>query len=366
MEIGNHREAKTTWNLGEKTIENCAHYKYLGEIISRNGSNTENLKERMTKFKGTVIENMTCAKNEVMKRIQSSIMLKYHEAVALPTLLYGCETWDLKTIEMKQLERVELWALKKMFGLPPTTPNGAVRYTTGTMFMEVRIHIKQIMYFHHLLQRENGHFAKGAVSTLRHKNIGWIKNIEKTLTLWELETKWDKIAATKKNAWKLEVQKAAEKRNQALLLNECQTKVRGETKNKTKTKTILEKIQCKDYKRIPVSILTHLNCIESRALIMGRYGMLDCRANFSNGYGDKMCDLCGMIDDEKHRMNECEKYKGVNHCDDQHKISFDDIYHDDMERVKPVIDSILTMWDLKNGKNKMCGDLEHKIITGIV
>ena len=67
MEIGNHKEVKTTWNLGDKIIENCSHYKYLGEIITRNGRNTENLKERMTKFKGTVIENITCAKNEVVK-----------------------------------------------------------------------------------------------------------------------------------------------------------------------------------------------------------------------------------------------------------------------------------------------------------
>ena len=272
---------------------------------------------------------MTCAKNEVMKRIHSSVMLKFHEAVAMPTLLYGCETWDLKATEMKQLERVELWALKKMFGLPPTTPNGAVRYTTGTLFMEVRIHIKQIMFLHHLLQKENGHFAKGAVSTLRNKDIGWLRNIEKTLTLWELTTNWDTITKTPKNAWKLEVQKAAEKRNKVLLLNECQTKDRGTTKNKTKTKTIAEKLEGEEYKRAPAKILKYLNCMESRALIMGRYGMLDCRANFSNGYGDKICDLCYTHDDERHRMNECVKFRSINRCDNQLKIPFDDIYHDD-------------------------------------
>ena len=37
----------------------------------------------------------------------------------------------------------------------------------------------------------------------------------------------------------------------------------------------------------------------------------------------KICDLCGMHDDEKHRMNDYEKYRGVIHCDDQHKVSFD-------------------------------------------
>ena len=353
MEIGNHRELKTSWNLGEKIIENCSTYKYLGEVISRNGKNTENLKERIRKFKGTVIENMTCARNDVMKRIQSSVMLKFHEAVALPTLLYGCETWNLNVSEMKQLERVELWALKKVFGLPPTTPNGAVRYSTGTMFMEVRIHYKQIMYLHHLLQRENGYWAKGSLSTLKNKDIGWTKNIEKTLTLWELNTDWNKIATTPVNEWKIGVKRAAEKRNKTLLLDECQTRVRGETKGKTKTKTILDKLESVDYKRTPIRALCHLNCIEARALIMGRYGMLDCRANFSNGYGSKICDQCLIHDDEKHRMNECVKYRDVNWYDDHQKVSFDEIYSDEIDCVMPVVNSILTLWDLRNGKNKI-------------
>ena len=353
MEIGNHKEAKTHWNLGDKTIECCSEYKYLGEVISRNGKNTANLKEKMGKFKGSVIESMSCAKNEVMKRIQTSIMLKYHEAVTLPTLLYGCETWNLNASEMKQLERVELWALKKMFGLPPTTPNAAMRYATGTHFMEVRIQLKQILFLHHLLQRENRHWARGALFNSQTKNFGWAKNIEKILTLWEINDDWEVIAATSKNAWKVKVMKAAEKRHKSILLEECQTKTRGTVKCKTKTKTIFEKLQCNDYKRTPILILRHLNCIETRAFIMGRFGMLDCKANFSNGYGGKVCDQCGMDDNEEHRMNECVKYRGTNNCDDPVKIPFNDIYSDEIEKVKPVLMSILKIWDLTNGKNRM-------------
>ena len=54
MEIGNHREKKSSWDLGGKTIDKCENYKYLGEIINRNGKNDENIKERTGKLRNTV------------------------------------------------------------------------------------------------------------------------------------------------------------------------------------------------------------------------------------------------------------------------------------------------------------------------
>ena len=54
MEVGSHKEKKKEWKLGDKIIENCKTYKYLGEIISRDGKNTENLLARQGKVTGTV------------------------------------------------------------------------------------------------------------------------------------------------------------------------------------------------------------------------------------------------------------------------------------------------------------------------
>ena len=51
MEAGTHRVSKKEWELGEETIEKCETYKYLGEIISRDGKNEENLMARMKKVK---------------------------------------------------------------------------------------------------------------------------------------------------------------------------------------------------------------------------------------------------------------------------------------------------------------------------
>ena len=62
MELGTHKEERTNWKLGKKTISNCKSYKYLGEIIMRDGKNDENLKARSNKVKSVVRAIMTCAK----------------------------------------------------------------------------------------------------------------------------------------------------------------------------------------------------------------------------------------------------------------------------------------------------------------
>ena len=353
MEIGKHKEKRTEWKLGEKTISNCQNYKYLGEVISRDGKNGPNIKDKIGKVKAAVIDAVTCARSKIMQRIGTSVSLKHHEAVIIPTLLYGCETWTLDSKEKCLVDRIDLWALKKMFGLPPTTPTPAVRYVTGTLFTDIHIQKKQLIYLQILLQKDDSEWEKDALNILKQNDTGWAKNITQTLEQWGLELQWDIIASKPIAQWRREVEQAAEKQNKTHLYDICQSKNRTTSKLQTKTRTIAEKLQHKDYKRNPLPILYKLTSIQTRALIMGRYGMLDCRSNFSMGYGGKECTACNVIDDEAHRINDCFKYCVVNRYDKTEKIDFGKIYSDDVNDVMPVVEAILTVWDLENGKNSV-------------
>ena len=93
--------------------------------------------------------------------------------------------------------------------------------------------------------------------------------------------------------------------------------------------------------------------IVTRAVIMGRYGMLKCRANFSSSFKDKNCPKCNSIDDENHRMNNCILFKNINLFDSNEKVDYSLIYSDDLNDVLKVVTVILKMWDLGFGKNDM-------------
>ena len=81
--------------------------------------------------------------------------------------------------------------------------------------------------------------------------------------------------------------------------------------------------------------------------------MLKCANNFSVGHGTKTCDICGVLDNESHRINDCTKWRDVNVHTSGQKINYDDIYSDDTDKCWAIVSIILSMWDLENGRNEM-------------
>ena len=290
-----------------------------------------------------------------MKRIEVKVLLRLHESVTIPTLLSSAETWTLNCEEIKMVNKMEIWALKRMFQLPLTTPSPAIIYMTGTLYTEIRVKQKQLLYLHKILKKGQDNWVRQTLMTLRDNRAGWAKEIIKTLESWQLETEWNNIENKSKMEWKKEVEEAAERKNREKLREECHVKERGSQRVKTKTKTLLEKIDGTNYERKPLDLLINLSTLEARALIMSRFGMLDCRANFSMGYGGKMCRECAVVDDESHRINECRIFKGSNFCDTDEKTDFNMIYSEDAEQIQSVLKVVMSLWDLEHGKNSMRG-----------
>ena len=91
----------------------------------------------------------------------------------------------------------------------------------------------------------------------------------------------------------------------------------------------------------------------TRALIMGRAGMLQCANDFSTKYKTKNCNDCGVVDDESHRINHCMRWQAINLKEKDEKVDFDDIYTNDAVKCRAVLGKIISIWDLANGKNDM-------------
>ena len=141
--------------------------------------------------------------------------------------------------------------------------------------------------------------------------------------------------------------------NKERLINDCIDKRRNGDKQKTKTKTLIPILEDVQYERKPHPVLQENNILVARAYVMGRFGMLQCAANFSSGNGGKTCKTCCVIDDESHRINDCPLWKETNLYDSQEKIDFTLINSRDMKDTMRVIEIILRMWDLGNGRNSM-------------
>ena len=354
MEIGNRKEKGSSWALGEKQITKCDSYKYLGEVIMRNGKNDENLKERMAKMKNAVRAIVTCCRNKVMERVGTRIACQLHEAVTLPSLLYNAETWNLNKTEKRILDKAEIYAWKQMFGLPKTTPTAGIVLTVGCLFASIRVEMKQLLYLHKVLLKKADHWAKTTLILLWEREIGWAKQLQDQMSKWGLESDREAIQRETTTQWKMKVKQAAEKQNKERIKEECETKIRGETRQKTKTKFVEASLDSKEYQRgLDPFLAKHQTMNYAKILIMARYGMLDCANNYATRYGGKLCPFCKEVDDENHRINWCKRWESINLCNCQSKADFLDIFSCDETKCLKIVGIIASQWDLESGKNGM-------------
>ena len=149
--------------------------------MARDGKNVENMQERMNKVKRTVRAIITCGKSDIMKKMETNVLVKLHNTVTIPTILANSETWHLNEQERKEVDKMELWAWKTILGLPLTTPTPSVIYATGSLFASIRVDIRQLMYFQKLLKKPSDHWAREALHLLKDYEIGWAKRIKKLL-----------------------------------------------------------------------------------------------------------------------------------------------------------------------------------------
>ena len=213
-----------------------------------------------------------------------------------------------------------------MIGLPKTTPTAAIMFSVGALFALIRIEMKQLLYLLRVLHKNPSHWTRVTLLVLWEKQIGWAKQVLGLLTKWGLESDWLAIQQETSTQWKIKV-KQAEKQNQVRLKEECESKMRGETRQKTKTKFVEAEINSADYeRRLDPFLAKHESLTYAKVLIMARYGMLDCANNYASKYGGRMCKLCNAIDDENHRMNLCKKWETINYYTSQTKVDFNDVY----------------------------------------
>ena len=101
--------------IDDTTFTNVEPFKYLGSTISCDGSLDKELGTRTSKAS----QALGRLRNRVLNQhnIMLSTKLKVYNAVVLPSLLYGCETWTLYLRHVKKLEHFHMRALRSILSI---------------------------------------------------------------------------------------------------------------------------------------------------------------------------------------------------------------------------------------------------------
>ena len=87
MRVGKHKKETVDWKLGGDSLKETTKYKYLGDIITADGKNDENIQARKAKTYDTTVTLNTIATSDIHHRIETAVLLIFHEGKIISSLL---------------------------------------------------------------------------------------------------------------------------------------------------------------------------------------------------------------------------------------------------------------------------------------
>ena len=97
MQVGRKVKAPSEWELGLKRIKNTTSYKYLGDHITSDGKNKQTIEKRFNQIQGIIRQINTTASSNIMKAIESKVLLELYDSCVIPSFLNNAESWTLTT-----------------------------------------------------------------------------------------------------------------------------------------------------------------------------------------------------------------------------------------------------------------------------
>ena len=114
MQVGRKTSVPETWALGEKQIRNTTSYKYLGDMITNDGKNKINIEKRYNTVQSMVRLINTMAASDVMKAIESKVLLQLYHACIIPCFLNNADSWSLSVTDEKELDKLGIRVMKRL------------------------------------------------------------------------------------------------------------------------------------------------------------------------------------------------------------------------------------------------------------
>ena len=136
--------------LNGQMLEEVKVFKYLGSQASYDGRVEKEVCQRVKEASKCLGGMKSIMSNRYMSM---NIKRKLYEAVIVPTVLYGAETWNVSEPDKKKLNVFEMRCLRRMVGVArrDRVRNQSIRYRTGiTEKLSSRVEKKVLGWFGHM------------------------------------------------------------------------------------------------------------------------------------------------------------------------------------------------------------------------
>ena len=315
---------------GEMEIEESDHKKYLGQIISHDGTNTKNIVNRASKGRGTVNKIETILKNTLGGTFFFEISIILRNSLLISSMLSGSETWyNMKETDYRKLEQTDEILLKKILKCSNQVAFEMLYLDLGIMPIRHIIMLRRITYFQQILHQRVEYTLLYQFFEAQLKNPttnDWVTQVLRELDMLEINFEINEIEQmTKEEFSKI-----------------CKLKVRNNAfdyllrkKNKSDIRRHIEYTHLRMASYLEDKELG-LSVKERQYLFQCRTNDIDVKANRPWKYDDLICISCRNTNTN---TNTIESQIHILHCEtlvrNNNKISYlptyGDLYSEDVQ-----------------------------------
>ena len=170
------------FKFGEHNINVISEYTYLGICFPCNN----NMNKGISVLKNQASRAMfSLIKKSRKLGLDFDIQLQLFDSLILPILLYGCEVWGFKKIDM--LERLHLQYCKILLNVKKCTPNVMVLGELGRLPIEFHTNCRMLGFWHKLINGFQNKISCILYKLIYNLHIGnvylseWLKKIKDIL-----------------------------------------------------------------------------------------------------------------------------------------------------------------------------------------
>ena len=195
--------------LDGEQLEEVSSFKYLGSKVAVDGKIGEEVSARVNEV-SKVLGGMKTMFN--CRSLRMDVKRRLYEGVAVPTALYGAETWNMGQRERKRLNVVEMRCLRSMCGVTrrDRIRNEEVRRRTGvTRELSGRADQSVLRWFGHTERMDEDRLVKRIVKSevqgARPRGrppLGWKDSVKRALDARGMTMEQGRVSVRNRSEWR--------------------------------------------------------------------------------------------------------------------------------------------------------------------
>ena len=108
----------TSWQIDGETMERVTDFIFLGSKIIADSDCRHEIKRQLLLERKTITSLDSVLKSRDITLPKKLCLVKSY--VFFPVVMYGCESWTIKTVECQRIDVFELWCWRRLLKVPWT------------------------------------------------------------------------------------------------------------------------------------------------------------------------------------------------------------------------------------------------------